>query len=277
MIDGRAVSAGLALSSGAVRGFAHIGVIAALIEKGVTISELSGSSMGAIVACLYAAGMGIEELKKTAEEINGDIIFDRRIPFISVNRGLKLKKYLKYLLWDKLGVKRLECLKIKVFVICADIIKGQPVVFKSGDIVDILMAASAVPMLFPPYEYSGGVYIDGGVLMPLPASVLKNRGNDIIIGVNAGFGNLMKNPRHILHISAQSLVMMGKTILETQKKAADILIEPDFKGIGFWEFGKIAEIIKIGKTAADETIPLILSLSSGAGRGAENECHVLQC
>ncbi|HBC75368.1 MAG TPA: hypothetical protein DC017_11080 [Candidatus Wallbacteria bacterium] len=263
------ISAGLALGSGAVRGFAHIGVISELLKNGVAINELSGSSMGAIVACLYASGANLKSIEISAREISGDIIFDRRIPFVSVNKGERLKKYLKSLFWSKLKVRRLEHLKTNVFVVCADINKGRPVVFKSGDIVDILMATAAVPMLFPPYEYLGETYIDGGVLMPLPASVLKKRRNDIVIGVSAGFSNMIKQPRHILHVSAQSIIMMGEKILGAQKKEPDILIEPDFGDIGFWAFPRIEDIIEIGRKSAIEAMPRILNIGDAARGGSD--------
>ncbi len=269
------IKAGLALGSGAVRGFAHIGVISELIKSGVDINELSGSSMGAIVACLYAAGMDPVSMKNTALELCGDVIFDRRIPIISVNKGAKLKKYLKSLFWSKLKIRRLEELQTNVFVVCADINRGRPVVFKSGDIIETLMASSAVPMLFPPYSYLGETYIDGGVLMPLPAVLLKKRRNDLVIGVSVGFSNMIKQPRHILHISAQSIVMMGEKILSAQKKDPDILIEPDFAGIGFWEFSKAETIIQIGRRAAIKALPRILTLNSNIERGGNCEGHVL--
>ena len=273
--SGAKIKAGLALGSGAVRGFAHIGVISELIKNGVDINELSGSSMGAIVACLYASGMDMASMKNTALELCGDIIFDRRVPIISVNKGEKLKKYLKSLFWSKLKVHRLEELQTNVFVVCVDINRGRPVVFKSGDIIEALMASSAVPMLFPPYSYLGETYIDGGVLMPLPAVLLKKRRNEIVIGVSVGFSNMIKQPRHILHISAQSIVMMGEKILSAQKKEPDILIEPDFAEIGFWEFSKAENIIQIGRSAAIKALPRILNVNSNIERGGNCEGHVL--
>lgn len=258
------ISAGLALGSGAVRGFAHIGVISELVKNGVTISELSGSSMGAVIACMYAAGADMETAALSARELCGSDIFDRRIPFVSVNRGAKLEKYLKRLFWEKLRVRRFEELKTKVFVICADINRGRPAVIGSGGILEALMATSAVPMLFPPYEYGGATYIDGGVLMPLPAGMLKKRGSDVVIGVSVGFSNMIKQPRHILHISAQSIIMMGERILDAQKKEPDVLIEPDFGGIGFWDFSRTGDIVEAGRKAAMEAMPLILARGAAA-------------
>ena len=75
--SGTKISAGLALGSGAIRGFAHIGVISELVKNGVAINELSGSSMGAILACLYASGADLGSVETAAREIGGDIIFDR--------------------------------------------------------------------------------------------------------------------------------------------------------------------------------------------------------
>lgn len=269
------VSAGLALGSGAVRGFAHIGVISELVKNGVTVNMLSGSSMGAIVACLYAGGMNLKAMAEAACEISSEVIFDKRIPFVSLNRGAKLKKFLKRIFRRDLGLRRLEQLKTNVCVVCADINKGRPVIFNSGDIVDALMASAAVPMLFPPYQYSGATYIDGGVLMPLPAGIIRKRLNGgTLIGVSVGYANMIKQPRHILHVSAQSIIMMGEKLLQAQKKEPDILIEPDFGDIGFWAFSRIADIIEAGKKAAVKAMPLILKRNAPPG-GFEGQANAL--
>jgi len=250
-------SIGLALGSGAMRGFAHLGVISEFLENKIIINEISGSSTGAIMACVYASGINLKEAESIGAELSETKLFDYRVPFVSLYKGVKLRKFLSDVFLKRLKIKRLEHLKTKVFVVCVDIYKGRPVVFKTGDIIDVLMASSAVPILFPPVEFCGSTYIDGGILMPLPASLLKNRGNDAVVAVNLGFSNNIKKFSHIIHICAQSIITMGSKLIEAQKKEANFVIEPDFGDIGFWNFSKIKDVVLAGRKAAAQSIDKI--------------------
>jgi len=253
------VTIGLALGSGAIRGFAHVGAISEFLKAGITIGEIAGSSIGAIIGCLFGAGMDASQIVEVAPKIGRERILDPGFPYISFFRGRKLKELLKYLFHRKLNVRRLEALKTKVFVTAVDILKGTPVIFREGDIVDVLMASCSVPMAFSPYEIAGGTYVDGGVLLPVPASILRGRGHEAIIGINLGFGNLKKNVGNIFQVSGQTIITMGRKLIDLQSDQSDITITPEFGSIGYWEFGKIDRIIKIGRQAAREAAPGILS------------------
>lgn len=243
----RNVTIGLALGSGAIRGLAHIGIIDELLKGGIKINEICGSSIGSIIGCLYAGGMDIAQIKETACEISAEMVFDYRIPFISLFRGKKLKNFITDIFHKKLRIKKLEELNTKVFITVVDILKGIPVILREGPIVDSIMASCAVPLAFPPYKLHGGHYIDGGVLLPVPSSVLKGRGHDVITGINLGFGNLYKKLPCIFHIAGQTIITMGRQLVEMQKNYSDCLITPEFNDIGYWQFKRAAEIIEIGQ------------------------------
>lgn len=242
------IPVGLALGSGAIRGLAHIGVIDELIKNKIFINEISGSSVGSIIACAYGANQNLNILYDLAMTISKSDIFSPTISIKSFNKSKKLKKFLQDIFYNKLKVKYLEELNPKVFVVATNLETGKSVVFDRGNIIDALMSSCSVPILFPPYYYSGAYYVDGGILMPLPVSILKKRNNRLIIGVSLGFSNFILKPyANILSIAAQNIIIMGEKILSLQKKEVDILIEPEFGDIGFWDFKNIKKIIELGQ------------------------------
>lgn len=274
-IDGREKKPGigLALGSGAVRGAAHVGVITELLSAGIEIREMSGSSIGAVISCMHGAGLGPSEMKEAALEFKRAVVFDYRFPLLSFCRGDRFKKFLADLFIKRVGITRLEDLKTKVFITCADIINGRPVIFSTGGIVDILAASCAVPMLFPPRDIGGTLCVDGGVLLPVPSSILRGRGNAMVVGVNLGFGNLRESFGDIFRYAGQTIVTLGRELLKLQKGREDILIEPDFGDIGYWQFEKIEDIINIGITAARNAIPEISDRYSGRHFKKETRSH----
>lgn len=263
-------SIGLALGSGAIRGFAHIGFISEIRKTGAAIGEIAGSSIGAIMGCLFAGGMDLDLIERIAPEIGRNDIFDPGLPYLSFFRGEKLKKLLVHLFHHKLGVRRLEALKIKVFVTAVDIHKGIPVIFREGGIVDVLMASCSVPMAFSPYRAGSGTFVDGGVLLPLPASVLRGRGHDAVVAINLGFGNLYSDVGNIFKVAGQTIVTMGRKLVEIQAEHSDVTVTPDFGKTGYWEFDKIKNIIEVGKKAAREAAPKILA-AAGKKAGLRRE------
>lgn len=261
---------GLALGSGAVRGVAHVGVMSGLSAAGIGFRELSGSSIGAVIACLYSAGMSFGEMEETACRITRKMVFDARFPLLSFYGGRGLERFLRDLFVKKLGVTRLEDLEIKVFVTAADIIKGRPVIFSSGSIVDALMASCAVPMLYPPREYAGLRLADGGTLLPVPASLLRGRGNGLVVSVDLGFGNMRGDFGDIFRYAGQTIVMMGRSILAMKKSEADVVIEPEFGTLGYWEFEKIEELLKIGRNAGEKAAADIVARLFAGGAITKN-------
>jgi len=166
---------GLALSSGGARGLAHVGVLQVLEENGIEVHAIAGSSMGAYVGALWAAGFSGKELVKLAEEMHdrrqlwklADPVFP---PTAGLFRGLKAKAHLE----RSLGDLRFEDLKRKLLIVTADIDTKERIVLRSGKISDAVHASCAMPGIVVPVVINGRRCVDGGVVDPVPVSVLKN-------------------------------------------------------------------------------------------------------
>ena len=177
---------GLALSSGGARGLAHVGVLQVLEENGIEIHAIAGSSMGAYVGALWAAGFSGGELARLAEEMH-----DRRElwkladpilpPMRGLFRGLKAKAHLE----RSLGDLRFEDLKRRLLVITADLDTKERLVLRSGRISDAVHASCAMPGIIAPVMLNGRRCVDGGVVDPVPVGALRKFGDvDRVIAVS---------------------------------------------------------------------------------------------
>jgi len=172
----------LVLGSGGARGYAHIGVIEALEEKGYEIVSISGTSMGALVGGVYACGK-MAEYKKWVlglkpMDVAGllDLAWDKR-GFMS---GSKVFDRLDELL----GTTTIESLPIAYTAVASDLNRGKEVWFRSGDLLTAIRASIAIPSIFTPVELDGMLLVDGGVLNPLPVAPTMSDRSDMTVAVN---------------------------------------------------------------------------------------------
>ncbi|GAB6145211.1 patatin-like phospholipase family protein [Desulfocicer niacini] len=174
---------GLALGSGASRGWAHIGVIEALQDAKIPIHLVTGCSVGAFVGAIYASG-GLERLKKFVIDMDGESMFSFS-DFSLIRSGLlDGDKKLRALFGMHSDKKEFEELATPLKVVAADMHSGDQVVLDSGDLFKALRASMSYPGLFAPVFHKGRWLIDGGVVDPVPVGVARAMGADIVIAVN---------------------------------------------------------------------------------------------
>ena len=176
---------GLALSSGGAKGLAHIGVIQVLEEHGIAVSEIAGTSIGAYVGALWAAGLDGKELEELAAEMKTsrdlltlvDPILPPRRGFV---RGNKIERRLR----DTLGDTTFEDLQKPLSVVATELDGYRRVVFETGDVASAVRASLAIPGILEPAVRDGVEYMDGGVSDPLPVDVLLDKMIDLVIAVS---------------------------------------------------------------------------------------------
>ncbi len=179
-------SIGLALSCGGARGLAHVGVIQVLEEEGIPISAIAGTSMGAYVGSLWAAGLNGRKLEGLAREIKDRKTLLRLLdplfpPSEGLIRGHKIRRHLE----RSLGGLSFAELKIPMLIIATDLDSLSAHVFDSGPVAAAVHASAAIPGVCAPVRLNGRRFIDGGASEPLPVTLLKVRyGVDHVIAVN---------------------------------------------------------------------------------------------
>lgn len=248
---------GLALGSGAARGFAHIGVINVLKKNNIEVDFVAGSSIGAVIGALFCSNFSLNEFARLLQHIDIRHLLDFSVSRKSLLRGKKIEDFLKLMV----RVKRFEEMHKPLAVVATDLIKGERVVFTKGDVVKAVRASITVPGILEPVYDNGKMLVDGGVIDRVPSSVVKAMGADIVIGVDVGFkpGDRYE-PKNIFDIITQSIGVMEMQILKRRIIKCDVLISPDVQHITPYSLDNIVECIKIGEITAQESITKIKAL-----------------
>ncbi len=252
---------GIALGSGGAKGLAHIGVLQVLEEYGVNIDCVSGSSMGAVVGGIYALGYTPDEIalyvKKHKTEKKK--LFKLHPNQESLYDTKTIHRRLYHLFLDK----RFSDTKKPFFALATDLIKGKKVIFHKGKLLDAVEASSRIPLYLSPKKIGKNIFVDGGVLCPVPTSVLKKR-CDFVIAVPIPTYNKKKHPHH--HLKALNVLDRSLSILidklmriELQNEQPDFIIDlqnvSDYSSL---DYEKAEEIIALGRKIALRAIKPLL-------------------
>ncbi len=250
---------GLALSGGAARGFAHLGVLKVLREHGVPVDFVAGTSAGSIAGGALASGLSIEEI----------IEMGRKIGWLSMTgfsfspMGLLSNAALGAFVKRHFPVQKFEDLPIPFAAVACDLETGEEVVLKnSGDLSMAIRASCAIPGVFVPINYDGRRLIDGGVVSPVPTRAVRKLGAEIVIAVDviASGATYWGSPSTLLGVFFQSAMMLLRTAGKHQHYRADVVVIPQIAHLRPDEIGKMNEFIKAGEAAALEKIDEIKKL-----------------
>ncbi|MGB5247216.1 MAG: patatin-like phospholipase family protein [Woeseia sp.] len=212
---------GVALGSGASRGWSHVGVLKALSKAGIEPSVVCGTSVGAMVGASYAAG----NLEKLEEWVLDSSVTDvlsffsfrlARPAFVDME---KFDWFLHNFVADP--DRQIESLGKSYAAIAANLEDGSEVWLLKGGLADAVKASMAMPGLFPAHRREGQWLVDGGLVDPVPVSACRALGADIVIGVNLNSDILTRHSRRILGNPAVSTTKLLETFRKRAKRTAD--------------------------------------------------------
>lgn len=244
---------GLALGSGGARGFAHLGVIKILRDEGIPIDLIAGSSMGALVASFYGAGLDVERLYKLSRVFKRKYYLDFTVPKMGFIAGKRVKELIRIFTHGK----RIEELDIPIGIVATDLVSGEKVVFKEGPVADAVRASIAIPGIFVPERLDGRLFVDGGVVDRVPVSVAKEMGADIVIAVDVSKVKMNAEVTSIFDVIMQSIDIMQMELVANREVASDVMIRPNVEMYNSKAFTNIEEIIAIGEEEAKKHIDKI--------------------
>lgn len=242
------MNTGLVLSGGGMRGIAHIGVIKALEEHNINITHISGTSAGAIVGALFAAGHSWDAILKFFKKVP---IFEFKRYAINKPGFIDTSKFYKDLL-PYFTKDDFISLKKQLYIPATNLIEGKETVFNSGELIKPILASAAFPGLFTPVIIDGVTYIDGGVLNNFPIESIKNK-CDIIIGV---YVNSLQNVtldqlKHSYQVADRAYTISFGSQSKHKFKDVDLLIAPnELEKFGMFNLKNIDVIFEIGYKAA---------------------------
>jgi len=247
-ISGRAV--GLVLAGGGARGFAHIGVIKALMEANVPFDNLGGTSMGAIIAAGLASEWSLEELTERMRHafVTQNPLSDFTFPLIALVRGRKVSS----LLQENFGEMRIEEMAKPFFCVSSDLTSGRIHVHRSGALWRALRASVALPGILPPVTHHGHLLVDGGVMNNLPVDVMAQNAHGPIIASDVTgeldlhatddrygerpfwwlIAQRMRGTPSIISILMRSGTVGSEAQRRVVREQADYLFEPPLEDVG---------------------------------------------
>jgi NTE family protein len=251
---------GLALSGGAARGIAHVGVLRALAENNIPIDCIAGTSAGSLVGGAWAAGMPAGEIEELGRKMRW-----RDVGRVTVSRlGVQSNERLEHYLRERLPITRFEDLPVPFAAVATELKTGAAVVLRDqGDIPFAIRASCAIPGWFVPVtDEQGRQLVDGGLVAVIPSAVARSLGADIVIAVdvNAYGATFITPASSVIGIVLQSMLVVQKTASYYQLSLSDHVVKPKVGHIRWDEMGRADELIKAGYEAGLESVPAILDL-----------------
>lgn len=249
---------GLALGGGGARGFSHIPILQSLDDLEVKPAHISGTSMGAIIGAIYAAGKTPQDIRDIVDSMviykgEGlkDILQKRGLrkwfELIDPNffkkggviKGDKIVEFLR----EIIGVETFEELQIPLTIVATDFHTGEEVVFESGPLMPAVRASMSLPGLFEPVRHEGRMLIDGGVVNPVPHDLLLDM--EFVIAVDVS--DLPQATGQVPGVTDAlmgAVEIMGRQIGNTRRASnpPDIFLRPEFGGIEMTDFHKAEKI-----------------------------------
>ena len=267
--ESRRKQVGLALSGGAARGFAHVGVLRILQKEGIPIDMIAGTSSGAVMGAAYAWSQDTIRMTKDALDAGWKKmapLIDPSIPKTGFIKGKKIQDLISNYVGGNI---KFSDLKIPFACVATDIDTGEEIVINSGSVPEALRASISIPGIFTVVKREGRYLVDGGLTTPVPVEVVRCMGADFIIAVNVNpdvadrMGKTSqervgtRKAPNIFQVIMQSIYITTYSLARNSLESADIVIEPDLSNIGAGDFNKARELITRGRQAAQNAIPEI--------------------
>ena len=242
---------GLALGGGGAKGVAHIGVLKALDDADIKVDYLAGTSVGAMVAAMYAFNVRTDTIAYIAR----DLTLSQITTFKLSKTGFFTADPLKEILIDHLGEANIEDASIPLAIVATDINSGKEVIFTEGPLADAVCASASIPGVYIPMQLNGRSLVDGGIVQSVPVQAVKVMGAGVIIASQLGGVGAYEEPKNVLDVmrNAFDIALSHRTHEET--KAADILIAMDLKDFSIADnTDRYEELFAIGYDTATQAL-----------------------
>lgn len=258
---------GLALGSGGARGMSQLGVMRRLKELGITIDCVAGTSIGSIMGAVFVSGK-VDEVTKWAEDLDwmkaAKLFAEMNVPITGFLRGKRIEE----LLHQFIIYKDFSESPIPFATVATNIITGEEVVIRTGDLMEGVRASFAIPGVFMPIERAGCQLVDGGLVNPLPISVCRSMGADAVIAVDinlrhgpVGYRNEKKSLK-LFDILTNTIKIFENEVTRSviAAQSPDICIQPAVGDIFTLDFRTASQCIAAGYEAAVEMSDQLRSL-----------------
>ncbi len=247
-------SLGVVLSGGGARGLAHIGVLDELVRAGADIDRVGGTSMGALVAGLFATGatpaelLDIAHVELVPRRLFGDLVWPRH----ALIRGRRAELTLARLF----GGARIEDQRRRMFAVSVDLVAAERVVHRRGLIADAVALSVRIPGIVPPRRVGERLHVDGGVLDNLPIAEMASEGEGPVVAVDVAqpFGAADGTLPPIVDTIGRSMMIASSRRDDPGRRLAHTVLTPRLDGFGLFDFGRLDELVDRGREAARDAL-----------------------
>ena len=238
---------GLALGGGAAKGVAHIGVLKALEDAQVDINYIAGTSVGAMIAALYAFNVDIETIGDLARRLTMS-----KVTSFKLNKtGFFSTESLKDLMLEYVGDVNIEDAAIPLSIVATDINSGEEIILTTGSVADAVCASAAIPGIYIPVEINGRTLVDGGLVQNVPIEALQAAGAGVTIASHLNSVSHYSDITHVLDVMRNAFEIAVSQHTQDQLKEADLLISMDLSDFSLRDnTERYDELFAIGHRAA---------------------------
>lgn len=253
---------GVALGAGSARGFAHIGVLKALVEAGLAPEVVAGTSAGSLVGAFYAAGYSPWQIEEVALRL-------RDIEIVDLGQGNKRGMFtgetLQKLVNQYVQDVPMERFKRRFGAVATVLKSGELRLLSSGNAGAAVRASCSIPGVFVPCVIGDEELVDGGLVSPLPVKAARRLGAQVVVGVDVGVLPQNSTRTGLYEVILQSFEIMGRSLSQLEGQTADFMVRPDTARFSSTDFTVRKEIVQAGYEAGVAALPALRQLLRARG------------
>ena len=251
---------GLALGGGAAKGIAHVGVLKALEDNNVDIRYIAGTSVGAIVAALYAFNVDVDTIGGLAKRLT----MSKVTSFKLSKTGFFSTESLRDLMVEYLGEVNIEEANIPLSIVATDIKTGEEIILTHGSVADAVCASAAIPGIYIPVQIGTRTLVDGGLVQNVPIEALQAMGAGVTIASHLNSASHYSDISHVLDVMRNAFEIAVSHHTRDQLESADLLISMDVSNFSLRDnTDRYDELFAVGYNTATQQLNKLVWYKKG--------------
>jgi NTE family protein len=251
---------GLALGGGAAKGIAHVGVLKALEDHKVSIRYIAGTSVGAMIAALYAFDVSVDEIGGLAKRLT----MSKVTSFKLSKTGFFSTSSLRELMTEYIGEVNIEDAKIPLSIVATDIRNGEEIILRTGSVADAVCASAAIPGIYIPVKIDNRSLVDGGLVQNVPIEALQSMGAGVTIASHLNSASHYSEISHVLDVMRNAFEIAVSHHTQDQLRDADVVISMDVSEFSLRDnTDRYDELFQIGYNTASQQLSKLVWYKKG--------------
>ena len=248
--------AALVLGGGGCRGYGHIGVLRVLERERLRPDLIVGSSSGALVGALYAAGMGADEIERYGDRMSPNLLRDWVFPKLGMFGGDRIRRFVV----ARVGERRIEDLPMRFAAVATDLRSGAMRVLQRGDLGRAVQASASIPGLLEPVRIDGRPYVDGNLSAPVPVEAARALGAPRVVAVDVSFPPEQADLGDPFDALYQGFSILTRRLALDERARADLALEPRLPQHDDMSRATLKSLVAAGERVAQDALPALRNL-----------------